>query len=98
MAAVNIGAEEGLPYEYDLAAFQMTNGKFMCKGLVITLMIGICLCLVQHYLTGLEKNIKDGAQNECQKLNMKIPRSLVAITKCLVRAYGEVVTVFNYQC
>jgi hypothetical protein len=29
---------------------------------------------------------------------MKIPRSLVAITKCLVRAYGEVVTVFNYQC
>jgi hypothetical protein len=59
-------------------------------------MRGVCLYLFQHYLTGLEKNVCNGAQNECQKLNMKIPRSQVAIIKCLVRAY-EGVTVFIGQ-
>jgi hypothetical protein len=44
-----------------------------------------------------KKNNSNGAQNEYQKLNMKILGSRVAIIKRLVRAHGEGVTVFIGQ-
>lgn len=79
--------------------FHTIEGLLKCRHtvLVIILMRGVCLYLFQHYLTGLENNVSNGAENECQKLYLKIPRSQVAIIKCLVRAYEEGVTAFIGQ-